>query len=109
MELSFSTTELREICEKRGAAIAALGPAAALELEQRLADIEFLETVADLAALFPDNVIERSSNDWALRLNTGYSVVFRSGHVTTPLTSSGGTDWVKVTRMRILAIEADDE
>lgn len=109
MELSFSTTELREICEKRGTAIASLGPATALELEQRLADIEALDTVADLAALFPDNVVERSSSERALRLSTGHSLVFRCGHVKAPLTLAGATDWEKVTRMRILAIETDDE
>lgn len=109
MELSFSTTELREICEKRGAAIAALGTAVALELDQRLADIEASDTVADLEALFPAEVRERSPSERVLRLRTGYRVVFRSGHVKTPLTSTGATDWERVTRMRILAIEADDE
>lgn len=109
MELSFATTELREICEKRDAAVAALGTAAALELEQRLADIEALETAADLGALFPADVLERSQTERALRLRAGYKIAFRSGHVHTPFTPMGDTDWRKVTRMRILAIEADDE
>jgi hypothetical protein len=109
LELSFSTPELRAICEKRETAIAAFGAAAALELEQRLADIDAADTVADLATLFPDNVLEVSPSEQALRLKTGYRLRFCSGHVRTPLTSSGATDWENVARMRILAIERDDE
>lgn len=100
--------ELREICEKRSAAVNALGSSAALELEQRLADVEASDTVADLIALFPDDVVEQSASARALRLKAGYRLVFRSGHVTTPITSTGSTDWGEVSRMRIVAIEADD-
>ena len=109
LELSFSTTELRDICEKRRAAVNALGTSAALELEQRLADIEALDNVADLASLFPDDISDHSPIERSLRLTTGHRLLFRSGHVKTPLTSTGATDWKKVTRMRIVAIEADDE
>ena len=107
VEFSFSTTLLREICEKRRAAVDALGTSAALELEQRLADIEAVDTVADLSALFPDDVVALSPVERALRLNAGYKLVFRSGHVKTPTTSTGVTDWEKVTRIRIVALEAD--
>jgi hypothetical protein len=108
LELSFSTTELRDICEKRMAAMDALGTAAALELEKRLADIEALETVADLASLFPDATVDRSPVERSLRLTTGQELVFRSGHATTPTTPTGATDWAKVNRMRIMAIEIDN-
>lgn len=74
-----------------------------------MADIEASDTVADLALLFPDDIVERSSSEQALRLKTGFSLVYLSGHVTSPLASAGGTDWGKVTRVRISAIEADNE
>jgi hypothetical protein len=107
LELSFSTTELREICEKRAVAVAALGLAAALELEQRLADIEASDTAAELSALFPDDISNRTPVERGLRIKAGYWLVFCSGHVRTPTTSAGATDWDGVTRMRVVALEAD--
>lgn len=109
MELSFANPELREICEKREAAVAAIGPAAALELAQRLADIIEFDSVADFAVLFPGDVLDRSIEERSLRLNAGVELVFRSGHVQTPTTSTKAVDWGKVTRIRIVAIESTDE
>jgi hypothetical protein len=109
LELSFSTLELRDICERREVAVATLGIPAALELEQRLADIEACNTVADLMSLFPDDIIDRSPDERSFLLTTGHAVVFRSGHVKTPTTSAGATDWERVTRIRIIALEIGDD
>jgi hypothetical protein len=108
LELSFSTIELREIFEKRATAVEAIGIEAALELEQRLADIEALENVSDFTALFSDNTISRSPHEQSFQLKTGHEVIFRSGHVNTPATTSGAIDWTKVTRMRIVSLEVSD-
>ena len=100
------TVELREICERRGAAIQALGSAVAIELAQRIADIVELKSVAELAALLPDDLADRSPSEKVLRLESPTSLVFCSGHVKTPLKSDGEIDWNKVSRIRITAIEA---
>jgi len=109
LELSFSNAGLRDICEKREVAVASMGLSAALELEDRLADIDASDTVVDFALLFPDDVIDQSPEKRFLRLKSGHQLVFRSGHVKTPTTSTGATDWGKVSRMRIVAIEVADE
>ena len=75
----------------------------------RLADIEALDTSAEFATLFPDDVLDRSPHERSLRLLTGHKIVFRSGHVNTPTTRTGATNWTEVTRMRIVALEASDE
>lgn len=106
MELSFSTAEVREICEKRQAAIDAIGAATAAELAERLADIEAVGTAAELAGLFSDTIEQRSPTEFALLLNSGRRLVMRSGHAKTPMTDSGATDWEKVTRVKIVTIEA---
>jgi len=109
LELSFGTTQLRDVCERRGVAAAALGMSAALELEQRLADIDALQTVTELASLFPDKITDRSEHEQSLRLQSGHELVFHSGHRKTPFTTDGATDWAKVTRVRIVAIEEAHE
>jgi len=108
VELTFGTTELRGICERRRRATAAIGAQAARELEQRLADFAALATVADLAGLFGENIIERSPIERSIRLKAGYDLVFCVGHVQVPCTPSGATDWAKVSRIRIMALEATD-
>lgn len=105
MELSFATPRIRDLCERREEAIAALGLDVALELGQRLADFEALDNAADLIALFVDAITERSPEVQLLHLSTGHTLVLVSGHAKPRVTSGGTTDWAKVTRMRIVEIE----
>ena len=65
-----------------------------------------IETVADLADLFPEDIIDRSPTERTLRLNGGYDLIFCGGHVQVPMTEDGRTDWAKVSRIRIIALEA---
>jgi hypothetical protein len=108
VEFAFSTIELRGICESRRRATTALGFDAARELEQRLADLSALATVGDLIDLFADDIIGRSPSERSVRLRAGYDLVFCAGHVDVPLAEDGSTDWTRVSRIRILALEAHD-
>jgi|SRR6266436_6154314 len=108
VELAFATIELRGICESRRRATTALGFDAARELEQRLADLSALATVRDLFDLFADDIIDRSPSERSVRLRAGYDLVFCAGHVDVPLAEDGSPDWTKVSRIRILALEAHD-
>jgi hypothetical protein len=105
VELTFASTELRGICESRRRAISAIGVHAARELEQMLADLAALPTFADLPELLSDSIIERSPTGKAIRLKAGCHLVFCAAHVKVPLSSSGATDWAKVSRIRIIALE----
>jgi hypothetical protein len=105
VDFAFSTTELRDVCEDRSMAIDTLGNHAALELGERLADMEAHSTVADFAALFGDDISVRSASELAVRLKAGCDLVFCAGHVKVPATASGETDWSKVTKVKILALE----
>ncbi len=105
MELTFQTAELREICEKRDVAAAKLGYAAARELAERLADIEALDTVADLSALLGEAICDRSPTEKSLHLNSGFDVAFASAHPTPAEGASKATDWTKTSRIKITAIE----
>jgi hypothetical protein len=108
LELTFSTAELREICEKRSVAVAKLGYPAARELAERLADVEAADTVADLSVLLGEAMCDRSPTEKFLRLKTGFGVAFVSGH-TAHMETGKATDWSKTSRMKITAIECIHE
>lgn len=109
LELTFHTAELREICEKRDVAAAKLGYAAARELADRLADIEAVDTVADLAELLAEAMCDRGSTEKCFRLNSGFDVVFVSAHPPSQEANPNATDWAKTSRMKITAIEPCNE
>jgi hypothetical protein len=106
VDLAFATTHLRSVCENRRRAKAAVGADAAYQLVQRLADLSASATVAELSDLFGDDIVDRSPSVRSLRLQAGYNLVFCAGHVVVPLAEDGATDWTKVTRIRVLALEA---
>lgn len=106
VELAFATVALREICESRRRAMNRLGAAVAYELGQRLADIDAAATVAELAELFPEDIVDRSPGERALCLQAGHDLVFCAGHVAIPVLNDGSTDWTRVSRIRITALEA---
>jgi hypothetical protein len=106
VELNFANLELRSICESRRRAIHVLGAEAARELAQRLADISAFATAAEFADFFSDEIVDRSPQERALRLQAGRDLVFCAGHVEVPIAEDGSTDWTKVSRLRIIALEA---
>lgn len=108
MDFAFSTTDLRDLCEDRSVAIDTLGNHVALELGERLADMGAHTTVADFAALFSDDISVRSPSELSVRLKSGRNVVFCAGHVKIPVMASGETDWRKVTKVKITALEVVD-
>lgn len=104
MELTFSTAELREVCEKRSVAVAKLGYSPARELAERLADVEAADTVADLSLLLGEAICDRSPTEKCIRLSAGFAVTFVSGH-TAHMETTEATDWSQTSRMKITAIE----
>jgi len=86
--------------------LAVLGVTAGVELHRRLADIGAAQNVAEYLELFPNVVVDRSPHERVLLIGERQFLVFRSGHVHTPMTDNGATDWSKVKRIYLMAIEA---
>jgi hypothetical protein len=105
LEITFQTAELREICEKRDVATLELGYAAARELADRLADIEAVDTVAELSQLLGELICEESLTERFVRLESGFRIFFVSAHREPVGSASQSTDWEKTSRVRIIAIE----
>jgi hypothetical protein len=105
VELSSSTAEIRDICERSGAARAKLSDDAARELAQILADIEAFDNFADFAATFGRQIADRGESEKCFLMKAGYSIVFRAGHPRNLGTDPAPTVWPKTTRLMITAFE----
>jgi len=109
VELSFETEELRDVCERRTAAISLFGNQAARDFERCLADISAVASVAEFDALFPGSIDENFTSEVrVIEFAKGHKIAFRPGHVKVPMLN-GSVDWEKVTRIRILAVETEHD
>ena len=108
LELSSSTAEIRDICEKRGEARAKLGDDAALELARILADIEAFDDFEDFQATFGSQITDRGELEKCFSMKAGYSILFRAGHPRNLGVAPVATDWRRTTRLMITAIEKAD-
>lgn len=108
MELSSSTPEIRDICEKRSKARAKLGDDAALELGRILADIEAFDSFPAFASMFGDRITDRGEAEKSFQMETGHLIVFRAGHPRNLGAGAIPTDWANTTRLLIIAIETPD-
>lgn len=62
-------------------------------------------SVKELVAGRPREVEVGRQPCFAVDLGDGYRIIFSSNHNTTPLLTSGGVDWARVSRIKILGIE----
>ena len=108
LELSSSTAELRDICEKRDEARAKLGDEAALELARILADIEAFDNFEEFEGTFGGQIADRGELSKCFSMKAGYSIVFRAGHPRNLGVDPAPTDWRRTTRLMITAIEKAD-
>lgn len=106
VELSSSSAEIREICEKRSVATEKLDYANAIELARVLADFEAFDRYSEFESLFGTQVSNISNSEKRMTVKLGLSIVFRSGHPRNLGTSAAPTDWSKVSRLMITAIES---
>jgi len=109
LEFAFSHDHIRQICQRRAAAVAELGEEIALNLERVLADIDACGDAVEFGALCQDDLVELSEHRWRLRLGGGWCVEFVSGHAKPRRSETGRTDWSKVTRLRIEALGRIDD
>jgi len=107
LELTFRTAELRETCEKRDVAIARMGYDAARELEERLADIEAVDTVGELSELLGPAMGDSGGTEKFVSLQAGFQVRFSSAHPR-DAESQQPIDWSQTSRVKILGIEKID-
>ncbi|MES1189481.1 MAG: hypothetical protein ABUS47_00245 [Steroidobacter sp.] len=104
MELSFSTTLLRSICEHEKIAHQHFDQEVARELRARIADMVAAESLADIPDLLLTSSIHKGQECILLQLPSGKSINFIAGHTKLPILKAGGVDWSKVYRVKIIEI-----
>jgi hypothetical protein len=107
LEFSFASEMLREVCEVREAAVAALGQEDAIELARRLADLDASSNAAEYAEISGD-VTAAADGKLTFVLRSGRLATLAPGNARQRLTETGAPDWSRVTRLRVETIEGVD-
>lgn len=105
--LAFHSASLRTVCESERHAKDKFGEAVAEALKHRLADMSAATSVSDLVAGRPREVPGNPSGQMALGLCNNHYIVFTANHTKNPRTETGGLDWKRVSRIKILRIGRD--
>ena len=107
MELAFATKSLRQLCESQTVADRDLGPQVAEKLRARLADLVAAANIGELVTGGPPAPRSRLLT---LNLSAGFSLVLSPNHNKTPfLKGTRAVDWSKVSRVKIVKLEASDD
>ena len=102
------TAELRDICEDRAVAIEQLGALIGVELSARLADIEAVDTLSELFALHPVDLIEIAPEEYRLRIASKSALALKPGGAKPPRDGDGRIDRSSLDRVLVTGIEAHD-
>ena len=95
------------MCENEAAAIRELGAECAGALKRRLADLRAVENVAELVAGRPRKA-SNSDKDLMIDLSDSFVLVLHANHTPIPRIDSGGVDWSRVSRVKLLRIERNN-
>lgn len=106
--LAFATKPLRELCERQPDAEREYGVAIARALRNRIADLRVATSIADMVAGSPAEQVDDPTR-MTVTLTARSRLVLCSNHNQTPIRDSGAVDWSRVSRIKILDIEVDDD
>lgn len=107
LELAFDTKEVRMLCENHELAVHELGQEVAGTLLHRLADLRAAQSPLDLLVGSPKAHPDQPRNT-TLSMGPGYNLVISANHTKAPLSKTGGLDWARVRRVKIIRIERAD-
>jgi proteic killer suppression protein len=106
LELAFANKSLRQLCESKAKANRDFGVKMADGLRRRVADLRAATCVSDLVIGTPRELEGDRQEQIALDLDDGFRLIFCANHNAVPELESGGIDWSKVSRVKILCIES---
>lgn len=109
MEVAFRTNKLAKLCSEAKKMVRAWGKECADRVQQRLAELEAADTLADLRALPGVGCHELTGNrkgQLALDAKHPYRLIIEPDHDPLPEVPDGGLDWSQV--QRVIVIEVVD-
>ncbi len=104
MDIDFLDKKLRNLCENQREAITKLGTECAKKLRSRLSDLEAVNNVSELAVGHPHPLEPDNLREFAVDLSDGKRLVFQPNHEVTPLNEHNNTDWLNVTKIKIVYV-----
>lgn len=108
IQLAFQDETLRRVCESTVSAKRRYGELVASSLHARLADLRAADSPADLVALGFASIDSFDRERIHIFLNDDYRIYAKANHNPQP-SKQGQLDWTKVTRIKILLIERDND
>jgi hypothetical protein len=108
LNLAFATKALRSLCETKSIAERKLGAKAAARLRRRLADLRAAESAAEIVAIGLVQLPQPPSTQFYFDLG-GAMLVVEVNHQKEPTADSGGIDWARVTRVKVMKVEGPHE
>ncbi len=107
MKVSFSSIEIREICEDTKKAALKLGLEPSTQLQNRLSDMFSAESPLELLAGQPAP-LNKNSLTYKVDLCDGIVIHFSPSNLIIPKHQDESVDWSKVTRIKIQEIKQQE-
>lgn len=104
MKITFASANLQALCQQSKLAARDLGPLSAKKLQRRLAELFNADNVAELIAGRPHPLVGNRKGEFAVDLQGGDRLVFKSSHLPPLIKPDGSVDWSKVTAVTIVEL-----
>lgn len=104
--VAFENIQLRGVCENKDLAMEAIGTTKLLD---RLADIFAATSVCDLLVGDPKETVYGSLPAYQIKISDEHVLFFFQNHVNPPCLENGKLDWLRVSRIKIVAIQKISE
>lgn len=99
MDISFGDDKLQKLCEQSALAQKKLGAVGARKLRARLADLMAASSVRELTTGRPHPLQGDRAGEFALDLDGGRRLVFKTDNDPIPRKEDGSIDWSNVTKI----------
>lgn len=109
MEISFENPSLRQLCQSKNRAKTQFGEEFALKLKTLLADLDIWNNVNELIEGGIYNLKIDGKNSITIELGNDAKFVFCAINLDIPLNEDRTINWAKVTRIKVLRIEVNNE
>jgi proteic killer suppression protein len=108
LELAFATQKLRRLCENEAAARAELGVQVAAKLKARLADLDVVDNLSQVAVGHLRPAKDATGLELLLDVTQDIRIRLRINHHTVPRRQDLSLDWSRVSRIKILGLEGNN-
>ena len=104
MDISFSNSEIKKLCEDSRYAKKKLGNASAKKLRTRLTDLHAALRLGNVTAGQPHPLKGDRTGQFAVSLASGHRLVFKTSDDPKPLNAEGNLNWKEVKSIEIVFI-----